>query len=350
MLKKVDLYLSEDNLKEGLNQLIHNLRPDWPESDVKQKIFTEGYTNRLIGLYLESNKNVMILVRIYGKGTELYVDREKEVRNMQFMHKSGLIPPVYCTFNNGICYGFSPGIVLNEELVRDPEISRLISEMMARMHTIRPQINGNEDIEDSTPEPSLLKELEKLLLLIPNDFEDKTIENFIINRDNLRKEVNFLEINLKKLLSPVVFCHNDLLLKNIIFASNERTVSFIDFEYTDYNFQAYDIANHFCEFAGVETFDPNLYPDKEFQVQWLRHYLIEWFKLNGRTVTDTTIDKEVESLYNQVNQFSMAPHFVWGVWALIQAKYSALDFNYFGYGILRLREYFRRKNIFFPEK
>jgi len=27
-------------------------------------------------------------------------------------------------------------------------------------------------------------------------------------------------------------------------------VSFIDFEYVGYNYQAFDIANHFCEYAG----------------------------------------------------------------------------------------------------
>jgi len=27
-------------------------------------------------------------------------------------------------------------------------------------------------------------------------------------------------------------------------------VSFIDFEYVGYNYQAFDIGNHFCEYAG----------------------------------------------------------------------------------------------------
>jgi len=28
-------------------------------------------------------------------------------------------------------------------------------------------------------------------------------------------------------------------------------VSFIDFEYVGYNYQAFDIGNHFCEYAGL---------------------------------------------------------------------------------------------------
>uniref|UniRef100_A0A674HP95 ethanolamine kinase n=1 Tax=Taeniopygia guttata TaxID=59729 RepID=A0A674HP95_TAEGU len=50
--------------------------------------------------------------------------------------------------------------------------------------------------------------------------------------------------------SPVVLCHNDLLCKNIIYDSTQERVRFIDYEYTGYNYQAFDIGNHFNEFAG----------------------------------------------------------------------------------------------------
>ena len=51
-------------------------------------------------------------------------------------------------------------------------------------------------------------------------------------------------------------------------------VSFIDYEYGDYNYQECDIANHFDEMAGVEEMDfLNHYPTKEFQLEWIRAYL-----------------------------------------------------------------------------
>ena len=36
----------------------------------------------------------------------------------------------------------------------------------------------------------------------------------------------------------------------------------IDYEYGAPNYSAYDIANHFDEFCGVEEVDYNLYPSK----------------------------------------------------------------------------------------
>lgn len=75
--------------------------------------------------------------------------------------------------------------------------------------------------------------------------------------DGLRADIELLKTVLEKIGSPVVFCHNDLLLTNIILqrdtAAGDRpiNVAFIDYEYAMPNYQAFDIANHFIEFAGM---------------------------------------------------------------------------------------------------
>lgn len=66
----------------------------------------------------------------------------------------------------------------------------------------------------------------------------------------LEEEYKILKNNLMILNSPIVFAHNDLLLANVLYNKEQNTVTFIDFEYTAFNYQAFDIANHFAEFAG----------------------------------------------------------------------------------------------------
>lgn len=66
----------------------------------------------------------------------------------------------------------------------------------------------------------------------------------------LKQEYEALKKELINLNNEVVFAHNDLLLGNVLYNEKEMSVTFIDFEYTGYNYQAYDIANHFAEFAG----------------------------------------------------------------------------------------------------
>lgn len=68
--------------------------------------------------------------------------------------------------------------------------------------------------------------------------------------DQLKHEFQQLHDALNKVDSPVIFAHNDLLLGNILIDEKTDKVRFIDYEYAAYNFQAYDIGNHFAEYAG----------------------------------------------------------------------------------------------------
>lgn len=126
-------------------------------------------------------------------------------------------------------------------------------------------------------------------------------------------------------------------------------VRFIDYEYTGYNYQAFDIGNHFNEFAGglgsshgtegapyvvhgespvvsllcrgerlpscrwsitdaapfagVKEVDYSLYPSKDTQLQWLHSYLQAYKQL---TQGNQGVSKEeLEALYVQVNKFSL---------------------------------------------
>jgi len=74
---------------------------------------------------------------------------------------------------------------------------------------------------------------------------------------SLRADIETVKTLLENIGSPVVFCHNDLLLTNILVQSDNSvggspvSVAIIDYEYAMFNYYAFDIANHFIEFAGV---------------------------------------------------------------------------------------------------
>ncbi|XP_016134153.1 ethanolamine kinase 1-like isoform X2 [Sinocyclocheilus grahami] len=291
MVPKLDVTLDEHDYRAGALKLIKTLRPHWKPSEVKMKSFTDGITNKLIGCYVGGSMQDVVLVRVYGNKTELFVDRENEVKSFRVLQAHRCAPRLYCTFNNGLCYEFLQGVALEPEHIRSPAIIRL-----------------NSEVPSTTC---------------------------------LRDEMIWLQQNLSKLGSPVVLCHNDLLCKNIIYNQQEGNVKFIDYEYAGYNYQAFDIGNHFNEFAGLNEVDYTLYPGRELQLQWLRAYLeaYEEYKSQGTQVSNT----EVEVLYVQVNRFALASHFIWGLWALIQAQYSTIDFDFLGYAVLRFSQYFKMK-------
>ncbi|KAF9161133.1 hypothetical protein BGX20_002227 [Mortierella sp. AD010] len=54
----------------------------------------------------------------------------------------------------------------------------------------------------------------------------------------------------------------------------------------------------------------------------------------------------LESMYDEVNKFALASHIMWGLWGLIQAAQSEIDFDYFEYSMQRLSEFRRRREEF----
>jgi ethanolamine kinase len=52
---------------------------------------------------------------------------------------------------------------------------------------------------------------------------------------------------------------------------------------------------------------------------------------------------EINRLYGEANVFSLLSHYYWGLWGLIQAMVSDIDFDYMEYAVHRFNEYNRRK-------
>ena len=111
---------------------------------------------------------------------------------------------------------------------------------------------------------------------------------------------------------------------NVIYTEECNKVTFIDYEYAEINFQAFDIGNHFAEFPGIGSnseIDYTRYPSRDYQMGWIRAYLEEY---KSSEVTDA----EVEELYKHANKFALSSHFMWCVWSLIQAEHSKIEFDF----------------------
>ncbi|XP_016117506.1 ethanolamine kinase 1-like [Sinocyclocheilus grahami] len=254
-----------------------------------------------MGCYVGSlMQDPILLVRVYGQMTELFMDRDKEMEMFRVLHKHGCGPELYCSFTNGICYEFVKGVVLDDTLLRQPSVYRLIATEMGKIHSIKSGETGNSS-------PVLWSRLSQFLNLVQSsDAPEQQKSSAHVEAPSLKiiiKEMEELKSHLTHINSPVVLCHNDLLTKNVIYNQEEGAVKFIDYEYADFNYQAYDIGNHFNEFAGINNVDSSLYPSCELQFDWLTAYLesFKWFNGMDSTVTK----KEVLELYAQVCKFSL---------------------------------------------
>jgi ethanolamine kinase len=344
-MEELPISVDEINYEADILNILKAIRPNWRDnSKLKLKTFTDGITNKLVGCFYSDNDiNDVILVRIYGNKTDLLIDRSAEKFNIRLLHKHGLAPELYATFRNGLCYEYVPGSTLNPTNIYEPKIWRLVASHMARMHKLP------LTVEQKGEEPMLKTKTLQFLDLIPEKFSDpvkhERISSIFPSVSKMREEFDELYNALVKENSPVLFCHNDLLLGNVIYTEESNKVTFIDYEYGAVNHQAFDIGNHFAEFPGIgasSDIDYSKYPPREFQLEWIRVYLEAFHSDSADAITD----ESVLALYTQVNKFALGSHFLWTCWSLIQAEHSTIDFDFIAFGASRYNEYLAKKELF----
>lgn len=270
-----------------------------------------------------------------------------------------LAPPLLARFNNGLLYKFIAGNVCAPEDLSDPRTYRAVARMLGKWHGSLPisAISETKDVVDSPispekssapqPVPNLWLTIQAWLNAVP----------LRTGKDHERKNVLQHELDGFSTLfvqtpglngKDFVFSHCDLLSGNVIRhamgATNgcsdgtDETVSFIDYEYATPAPAAFDIANHFAEWAGFDC-DYSAVPTKSQRKEFLTHY-VQSFLAQDESSSSADIEAEaVERLYQQVDLYRGVPGFYWGIWALIQAEISQIDFDYASYAEKRLGEY-----------
>jgi len=153
-------------------RLILTLRPGWENGKVEFIRFTDGITNTLLkvvnrapGLSEEEIDNEAVLLRAYGQGTGLIIDRERETQNHELLMKYNLAPALLARFHNGMLYRFIKGQVTSPADLRREEIWRAVARRLAEWHAVVPclptyreplavEIDGSEQFGIPAPTPS----------------------------------------------------------------------------------------------------------------------------------------------------------------------------------------------------
>ena len=148
-----------------------------------------------------------------------------------------------------------------------------------------------------------------------------------------------------------MFAHCYLLSGNVIIQPRSATtnsgttisdavpiVSFIDYEYAAPSPAAFDIANHFAEWGGFDC-DHNTLPTQQQRRDFIDHYIKSYFSHLKEKPSSYDERQEAQKLFTEIDIHRGIPGFYWGIWALIQATISQIDFDYASYAEVRLGEY-----------
>lgn len=97
------------------------------------------------------------------------------------------------------------------------------------------------------------------------------------------------------------------------------------------------MANHFAEWGGFDC-DYSALPTRSVRRAFIDEYLGS-YTIHTPLPPDMDRQPNVEQLFKEVDAYRGVPGLYWGIWALIQATISQIDFDYASYAEVRLQEY-----------
>eukprot|EP00457_Paulinella_chromatophora_P009181 gb/GEZN01009237.1/.p1 GENE.gb/GEZN01009237.1/~~gb/GEZN01009237.1/.p1 ORF type:complete len:428 (-),score=32.20 gb/GEZN01009237.1/:43-1326(-) len=296
-----------------------------------------GITNKLYRCQDPLVCEKYVLVRIFGAKTDVVINREREAIVVNALSRLGEGPTIYGRFLNGRLEEFLPGRTLSPADMKSPNIMILNASATARLHALDIPI-----IKDCGLFPMFRGWVKTALELRFEDAE-KAAKYEALDMKKIASEA----ADLLKILSKersrskkYVYSHNDLLGGNIMYVeaktpSTPASCRFIDFEYGCYTSREYDIANHFCECCGMEC-NWSLFPSEQLQKFFIQHYLFK----SGLECSGEAVDH----FYTGVQPWILLAHLFWGIWAVIQASISLIDFDYLAYAKMRFQGYREMKH------
>ncbi|KAM6159147.1 choline kinase alpha isoform 2-T2 [Rhynchocyon petersi] len=309
-----------------------------------------------------------VLLRLYGAILQMQscnkegagqTQKENELQGAEAMvlesvmfailAERALGPKLYGIFPQGRLEQFIPSRRLETEELSLPDISADIAKKMATFHGMKMPFNKEPKWLFGTME----KYLNQVLKITFTG--DSRIKLHRLLSYDLPSEMESLRSLLDSTSSPVVFCHNDCQEGNILLLDNQEgsekpKLMLIDFEYSSYNYRGFDIGNHFCEWMYDYTYEKypffraNIlkYPTKKQQLHFLSHYLTA-FQNEFENLSNEEKSIIEEEMLLEVNRFALASHFFWGLWSIVQAKISSIEFGYMDYAQARFDAYFDQK-------
>ncbi|RMC00246.1 hypothetical protein DUI87_22851 [Hirundo rustica rustica] len=313
-----------------------------------------------------------VLLRLYGailqmrscnKGESVQNQEENDLQGAEAMvlesvmfailAERALGPKLYGIFPQGRLEEFIPSRKLSTEELSLPDISAEIAEKMARFHGMKMPFNKepkwlfgtmekylNQVLRIKFTRESQTRKLNKLLSYnLPQEM--KNLRSQAVERDNAARTAKadgYLS-QLQAKLGKEDPWENKT-------ASPCTEKNFLAFSFT----RGFDIGNHFCEWMYDYSYEKYpffkasvlKYPSKKQQLHFLSSYLSA-FQDGFENLSNEEKSKLEEEVLVEVNRFALASHFFWGLWSIIQAKISSIEFGYLEYALSRFDAYFDQK-------
>jgi len=278
---------------------------DWQGCQVSWEVLGGGITNLnyLVSVAGRPGKPVTrYVLRIPGQGTDVFIDRERELANHVAAAAAGVTPPLLHRVEPGPCtvVPFIDGVTLHPDTIAgNPDHLDKIVRAVRTYHdgaVFANEIHVFQMIRDYT------KMADEVGATLPPELQ------------HMFPVGDAIELAMARDMPAPVACHCDLLSENFIVARDGR-LWVIDWEYGGMADPYFDLGD-FC----------------------VEHPLSA---AEERAILTTYCGGWDEHRYSRMMLYKLVADHWWSIWAMIQHKVSALDFDFHAYGMNRIERFWR---------
>ncbi|MGH2596053.1 MAG: phosphotransferase [Actinomycetota bacterium] len=274
-----------------IDDVLHRI-PTWRDEGVVATPLSGGLTNDNYVVEADGRRYV---VRIPGASTELLaVDRRNERHNAEAAATTGVSPRIV-TYLEDVCVmvlEYVDAETMSAERLREPQMPERIASSLRRLHA------GPRFLKDF----NMFRTTEQYLR-VAGERDVRIPQGFLDRMDAVGVVERALDAN----PLPLVPCNNDLLAENYL--DDGRQLWIIDFEYSGNNDPCFELGDTAQE-SGY---------DEELKEALCYAYL-------GRVDPVQLARMEL---------FAMMADVGWTLWAAIQARISAIDYDFWGWAVER---------------
>ena len=267
--------------------------PEWSAHRLRYGPVTGGISNANWRVWL-GDAPASFFVKIPGKGTEMFIDRVAAMDASRKAAALGVGPPVHA-------FLAADGIEISDFIegrrscthadFRDIALCRTALDVYRRLHGAEKLIL-TKTVFDMIDEH--IDQVRTLGGWFPPDFAE------------LERQYRRARAALEASGLDLVPCFNDPMAGNFM-VDNAGTIMLIDYEYASNNDRCYDLGIWFGE----------MFFDEATELELIEHY---FGRVDPAIIARITIHKALADLK-------------WSTWSMVQQKVSALDFDFFKYGV-----------------
>ncbi len=264
----------------------------WRGQDVKVSQLSGGLTNEN---YLVEAGGQRYVMRIPGQSTELLsIDRANEVFNTKAAATTGIGPRVleHIAVLDALVLEFIPGTTMSAATLQSKEMASRMAASFRRLHGA-PRFLKDFDMFRLIEE--YLRIVDEHKVTIPAGYRERL------------PSIARIEEAVEKGALASVPCHNDLLCENFI--DDGAALRIVDYELSGNNDPCFDLGNT----AQEAEFDQDL----------------------RAALCAAYFGREDARQLARINLFALMSDVGWTLWGAIQAKISAVDFDFRGYYNMR---------------